>query len=154
MFWDQGSTLSLRNERRGKRITVARAVKFLPRRISAYSGLPGTSLEGVTFVSTGRNTGSLASPVPSEVLPATCLGRSRPADVHMGTEPGPTRAKRALGRLPSADFSNDSLNDSPGGRGNLGRQGERRNVLGKSGEPPRNRTENPQIKSLLLCQLS
>ena len=24
----------------------------------------------------------------------------------------------------------------------------------KSGEPPRNRTENPQIKSLLLCQLS
>ena len=23
-----------------------------------------------------------------------------------------------------------------------------------SGEPPRNRTENPQIKSLLLCQLS
>jgi Phage integrase family len=27
-------------------------------------------------------------------------------------------------------------------------------LLGKSGEPPRNRTENPQIKSLLLCQLS
>ena len=24
----------------------------------------------------------------------------------------------------------------------------------ESGEPPRNRTENPQIKSLLLCQLS
>ncbi len=24
----------------------------------------------------------------------------------------------------------------------------------KAGEPPRNRTENPQIKSLLLCQLS
>ena len=24
----------------------------------------------------------------------------------------------------------------------------------RSGEPPRNRTENPQIKSLLLCQLS
>ena len=23
-----------------------------------------------------------------------------------------------------------------------------------NGEPPRNRTENPQIKSLLLCQLS
>jgi len=27
-------------------------------------------------------------------------------------------------------------------------------VLMKDGEPPRNRTENPQIKSLLLCQLS
>jgi hypothetical protein len=27
-------------------------------------------------------------------------------------------------------------------------------LLGKRGEPPRNRTENPQIKSLLLCQLS
>jgi integrase len=27
-------------------------------------------------------------------------------------------------------------------------------LLRKSGEPPRNRTENPQIKSLLLCQLS
>ena len=26
--------------------------------------------------------------------------------------------------------------------------------FGLSGEPPRNRTENPQIKSLLLCQLS
>ena len=26
--------------------------------------------------------------------------------------------------------------------------------LGKSGEPPRNRTGNLQIKSLLLCQLS
>ena len=26
--------------------------------------------------------------------------------------------------------------------------------LGKSGEPGRNRTVNPQIKSLLLCQLS
>ena len=26
--------------------------------------------------------------------------------------------------------------------------------FGMSGEPPRNRTENPQIKSLLLCQLS
>ena len=26
--------------------------------------------------------------------------------------------------------------------------------LKESGEPPRNRTENPQIKSLLLCQLS
>ena len=30
----------------------------------------------------------------------------------------------------------------------------RRNVLKRSGEPPRNRTGNPQIKSLLLCQLS
>ena len=28
------------------------------------------------------------------------------------------------------------------------------NPFGMSGEPPRNRTENPQIKSLLLCQLS
>jgi hypothetical protein len=28
------------------------------------------------------------------------------------------------------------------------------NYLALSGEPPRNRTENPQIKSLLLCQLS
>ena len=27
-------------------------------------------------------------------------------------------------------------------------------LFGESGEPPRNRTENPQIKSLLLCQLS
>jgi hypothetical protein len=27
-------------------------------------------------------------------------------------------------------------------------------LFGRSGEPPRNRTENPQIKSLLLCQLS
>src|SRR5687767_9900056 len=27
-------------------------------------------------------------------------------------------------------------------------------LLRKSGEPPRNRAENPQIKSLLLCQLS
>jgi hypothetical protein len=27
-------------------------------------------------------------------------------------------------------------------------------LLEESGEPPRNRTENPQIKSLLLCQLS
>ncbi len=31
---------------------------------------------------------------------------------------------------------------------------EMQELLGKSGEPPRNRTENPQIKSLLLCQLS
>ena len=31
---------------------------------------------------------------------------------------------------------------------------ELRELLRKSGEPPRNRTENPQIKSLLLCQLS
>ena len=31
---------------------------------------------------------------------------------------------------------------------------ERRCGLRESGEPPRNRTENPQIKSLLLCQLS
>ena len=30
----------------------------------------------------------------------------------------------------------------------------RRKLFGWSGEPPRNRTENPQIKSLLLCQLS
>jgi hypothetical protein len=28
------------------------------------------------------------------------------------------------------------------------------NFLGKAGEPGRNRTFNPQIKSLLLCQLS
>ena len=28
------------------------------------------------------------------------------------------------------------------------------NPFGMSSEPPRNRTENPQIKSLLLCQLS
>jgi len=27
-------------------------------------------------------------------------------------------------------------------------------LLGKNGEPRRNRTYNPQIKSLLLCQLS
>ena len=27
-------------------------------------------------------------------------------------------------------------------------------IPNESGEPPRNRTENPQIKSLLLCQLS
>jgi integrase len=31
---------------------------------------------------------------------------------------------------------------------------KRPNFFGMSGEPPRNRTENPQIKSLLLCQLS
>jgi len=31
---------------------------------------------------------------------------------------------------------------------------EREELLGKSGEPRRNRTFNPQIKSLLLCQLS
>ena len=31
---------------------------------------------------------------------------------------------------------------------------EMRKLFGKNGEPPRNRTENPQIKSLLLCQLS
>ena len=29
-----------------------------------------------------------------------------------------------------------------------------REVRAEAGEPPRNRTENPQIKSLLLCQLS
>ncbi len=32
--------------------------------------------------------------------------------------------------------------------------GERRKWFRQNGEPPRNRTENPQIKSLLLCQLS
>jgi len=31
---------------------------------------------------------------------------------------------------------------------------EMKELLGKSGEPRRNRTYNPQIKSLLLCQLS
>ena len=31
---------------------------------------------------------------------------------------------------------------------------ERPKFFRLSGEPPRNRTENPQIKSLLLCQLS
>jgi len=31
---------------------------------------------------------------------------------------------------------------------------EEQKSFGWSGEPPRNRTENPQIKSLLLCQLS
>jgi len=34
------------------------------------------------------------------------------------------------------------------------RQPESLNLLGKSGEPGWNRTINPQIKSLLLCQLS
>jgi hypothetical protein len=29
-----------------------------------------------------------------------------------------------------------------------------REIVREIGEPPRNRTENPQIKSLLLCQLS
>jgi hypothetical protein len=29
-----------------------------------------------------------------------------------------------------------------------------RGMGAEAGEPPRNRTENPQIKSLLLCQLS
>ena len=32
--------------------------------------------------------------------------------------------------------------------------GDETDLLGKRSEPPRNRTENPQIKSLLLCQLS
>jgi hypothetical protein len=32
--------------------------------------------------------------------------------------------------------------------------GDEADLSGKRSEPPRNRTENPQIKSLLLCQLS
>ena len=39
-------------------------------------------------------------------------------------------------------------------RGRKAEGDDRANVLKKSGEPPRNRTGNPQIKSLLLCQLS
>ena len=41
-----------------------------------------------------------------------------------------------------------SLDDAGDHRWNM------QKLFGKSGEPPRNRTENPQIKSLLLCQLS
>ena len=39
-------------------------------------------------------------------------------------------------------------------RGRKAEGDDRANVLKRSGEPPRNRTGNPQIKSLLLCQLS
>ena len=38
-------------------------------------------------------------------------------------------------------------------RGGSGGQPSR-GTRAKAGEPPRNRTENPQIMSLLLCQLS
>jgi hypothetical protein len=52
-------------------------------------------------------------------------------------------------RLDSATFRNSDATET--GRAIAASGGK---FFGMNGEPPRNRTENPQIKSLLLCQLS
>jgi hypothetical protein len=71
------------------------------------------------------------------------------ADVYGHLVPGSNRAEvdrldpvgATVGNLSATDFESAwSTEDAK--------------LLMASGEPPRNRTENPQIKSLLLCQLS
>jgi hypothetical protein len=73
----------------------------------------------------------------------------------------PTRLADALTRLEAhqrqwflgkvAQTSHKTSNLTPAGAASNPKQTV---LLGKSGEPPGTRTPNPQIKSLLLCQLS
>ena len=71
------------------------------------------------------------------------------ADVYGYLVPGSNRAEvdrldpvgATVGNLSATDFESAWSTDDA-------------KLLMASGEPPRNRTENPQIKSLLLCQLS
>jgi len=74
-------------------------------------------------------------------------------DVYGHLVPGGNRA--AVDRLddgPDATICNPCATGARSGAG-TGCRGSRK-LLKKNGEPPGTRTPNPQIKSLLLCQLS
>ena len=69
------------------------------------------------------------------------------ADIYGHLVPGGNRS--AVDRLDSATFRNPDATEAARA---IAARGVKPFVM--NGEPPRNRTENPQIKSLLLCQLS
>ena len=71
-------------------------------------------------------------------------------DTHGHLIPGANRA--AVDKLDDVPVQPSATPAQP--EGASADQSERRKLFGISGVPPRNRTENPQIKSLLLCQLS
>src|SRR5437762_6150246 len=66
------------------------------------------------------------------------------ADTYGHLVPGGNRS--AVDRLDSATFRNPGAT-----KATRATAASEVNFFGMSGEPPRNRTENPQIKSLLLC---
>jgi integrase len=66
--------------------------------------------------------------------------------------PGANRA--AVDRLDDEPMQLDATQAQPEPFDDPATLREMQELFGKDGEPPRNRTENPQIKSLLLCQLS
>jgi hypothetical protein len=66
--------------------------------------------------------------------------------------PGANRA--AVDRLDDAPMQPDATQAQPEPLNDEATLAEMQELFGKSGEPRWNRTSNPQIKSLLLCQLS
>ena len=65
-----------------------------------------------------------------------------------------TAAAQGIGRATAERFARGGARVIATDINDAATRSEMQELFENGGEPPRNRTENPQIKSLLLCQLS
>ena len=120
---------------------------------SRFNGGPRGTDESVRGWLAGRSRApTVGSAYAGDRAPAPAFTSAR---LRRASGPGAAAEKGEHSGLPAVVFSAGGKVRLRGVRSCAGSGGQPpRGTGAKAGEPPRNRTENPQIKSLLLCQLS